>query len=156
AGEDVVGRPHFAEAMVKRGYVRTRQKAFEKFLARGKTAYVERPRYPPAEAIRVIRAAGGVAVLAHPATLGLTTSAFRRQMADLKKMGLGGIEVYYPIHAPEQEGLYAAVARDLDLVATGGSDFHGDFKPGIALGRGFGSLHVPDEVVGQLQARAGG
>ncbi len=155
AGEDVVGRPHFAQAMVARGYVNNKQKAFERFLARGKAAYVERFRFAPADAIRLITEAGGVAVLAHPGTLDLSTKRLRQQIGELKKIGLGGIEVYYSTHAPEQEGLFAAVAREWGLVATGGSDFHGSGNPGIKLGRGFGSLHVPDEVVEQLRARAG-
>ncbi|MCE9614201.1 MAG: PHP domain-containing protein [Lentisphaerae bacterium] len=155
AGEDVVGRPHIAEAMVERGYVKNRQKAFEQFLAKGKPAYVDRFRLPPAEALAVIAGAGGVAVVAHPISLDLSSKALRRVLEDLKMMGLQGVEVYYPLHTQEQTGTFTVMAKSLDLVATGGSDFHGGSKPGLELGRGFGDLEVPDVVVDQLRARRG-
>lgn len=153
AGSDVVGRPHFAQALVDGGYANSRQKAFERYLARGKSAYVERFRFPPDAAIALIRDAGGVPVLAHPSSLKLSAKAMRRHIGELKKMGLEGLEVYYALHSPEQQGLYAAIARDLDLVGTGGSDFHGTPNMGLSLGRGFGSLNVPDEIVDQLRSR---
>jgi predicted metal-dependent phosphoesterase TrpH len=153
AGGDVVGRLHFAMELVAKGFVKTRERAFSRFLAKGQAAYEERYRMPPAESIRFIVEAGGVAVLAHPSSLELTATALRRRLDELKRMGLHGVEVYYPLHAPEQQTQFAQIARDLDLVATGGSDFHGAGKSGLALGRGFGSLNVEDAVLDALAAR---
>jgi predicted metal-dependent phosphoesterase TrpH len=157
AGEDVVGRPHFAQAMLARNYVDSTTDAFERFLAKGKPAYTDRLRFTPERSVAAIRSAGGVAVLAHPFTLDLGRKELRAYVASLKDLGLAGLEVYYSEHNPEQTQEYLALARDLDLVATGGSDFHGDtVNAGIKLGRGFGSLRVPDEIVDQLHARANG
>lgn len=156
AGTDVVGRPHFAQAMVNRGYVPTRERAFSRFLTKGQAAYVDRERLSPAESIRVIAEAGGVPVLAHPVSLGMTTAALRRRLVELKTYGLQGLEVYYSMHVPDQEASFGRLARELDLVATGGSDFHGGGKPGLKLGRGFGALQVPDDVIGQLIVRRPG
>ncbi len=153
AGEDVVGRPHFAQAMVDRGYVPRRERAFTRFLARGQAAYIERERLSPADSIAAIAAAGGVPVLAHPYSLDLTATALRRRLVEWKAMGLQGIEVYYPSHQPDQEATLARMAAELDLVATGGSDFHGAGRPGLRLGHGYGTLQVPDDTVAQLEAR---
>ena len=153
AGEDVVGRPHFAQAMMARGYVLTKDEAFEKYLGKGKAGYAERRRLTPEDSIRLIRDAGGVAVLAHPFTLGLTPPDLRKLVGQLKDWGLGGIEVYYSEHTSDMERQYRDLAHDFGLVSTGGSDFHGALSPDIKLGRGFGSLRVPDEVVDQLESR---
>lgn len=156
AGEDVVGRPHFAQALLAKGYVDSTAAAFERYLAKGKPAYVDRFRLTPEKSIAAIRHAGGVAVLAHPFTLDLKPAELRSFVAELKGVGLGGIEAYYSEHSAEQTQAYLRLARDLDLVPAGGSDFHGGtVNPDILLGRGFGSLRVPDEIAGQLRARAG-
>jgi len=155
AGGDVVGRLHFALALTATGATRTRKEAFSRFLAKGKPAYVERPRLSREESIRLIRDAGGVAVLAHPVTLALDPRATRERVGELRDLGLGGVEVHCPLHSREEVVRYEALARDLDLVATGGSDYHGTSNPKIAMGRGFGSLKVPDRVVGELRERRG-
>jgi 3',5'-nucleoside bisphosphate phosphatase len=154
AGEDVVGRPHFAQALQARGFVKNKDDAFERLLAKGKPAYVDRFRLTPAEGLRLIRAAGGVAALAHPFTLGLNNTKLRALVGELHELGLEALETYYSEHTPEMEARYLALAREFDLVPVGGSDFHGAMNMGIKLGVGFGGLRVPDEVVEQLHARA--
>jgi len=151
AGEGVVGRPHFAQVMVDRGYVSSRKEAFAKYLAKGKPGYVDRARLSPESGIWAIRAAGGVAVLAHPGTLELCGSRLWEYVRELKEIGLQGVEVYYSEHSEEQVSAYNDMAKSLDLVATGGSDFHGDLNPRIELGRGFGGLSVPDGAVDELR-----
>lgn len=153
AGEDVVGRPHFAQALLARGYVRSKDEAFERYLGKGKAAYADRRRFSPTDCIRLIREAGGVAVLAHPFTLGLPFDEVRLLLRTLKDSGLGGVEVIYTEHTPEMQSAYDAMAKELDLVPTGGSDFHGVIMPDIKLGRGFGNLAVPDVVLEQLESR---
>ena len=155
AGEQVVGRVHIAQALVTKGFVADKQAAFKRYLAKGKPAYADRFRLSPEAGIRMIRDAGGAAVLAHPVTLRLGKRALREQIGALREMGLAGLEVFYPLHPPKVVKDYLSMARAFDLVPTGGSDFHGDANPAIKLGRGFGSLHVDDDLLEPLRARAG-
>lgn len=152
AGEDVVGRPHFAQALVARGYVKTKDEAFERFLGKGKPAYADRRRFAPEECIRLIHEAGGSAVLAHPFTLGLMDREIKEFVQRLKANGLDGIEVFYTEHTVEMTRKYAEMAKELKLIATGGSDFHGALAPDVRLGRGFGNLVVSDSVLNELDA----
>jgi predicted metal-dependent phosphoesterase TrpH len=154
AGDEVVGRPHFAQAMLAKGYVKTTQEAFDSYLAKGKPAYMDRLRLGAAEAIALIRGAGGVPVLAHPFTLQMSSSALEKFVAELVDAGLQGIEAYYSEHTPEQEQKYLRLARTFRLAVTGGSDFHGAVNPDVKMGVGFGSLRVPEETVDQLYERA--
>ena len=152
AGEDVVGRPHFARAMQKRGYIGNTQEAFDRYLAKGQPAYVDRFRLFPAEGIRLIRAAGGLPVIAHPFTWIPESTAFETALAELTQQGLGGIEVYYPEHTNEQKIAYLRVAKKLGLVVTGGTDYHGAVKPNVALGKASGQFLVPDDLLPPLLA----
>lgn len=153
AGADVVARPHFALAMMAKGYVSNKREAFDRYLARGKPAYAERRRFDPAQTFALIKEAGGLPVLAHPITLRQAGGTFRKTVEEFKAQGLAGLEVYYPEHAPDLVRTYLALARDLDLLATGGSDFHGAVSPGVEIGRGYGHLKVPDEVAQALADR---
>lgn len=153
ADEDVVGRPHFARALVEKGYARNKDAAFERFLGKGKSAYADRYRLTVDESIAMITNAGGVPVLAHPFTLGLHKKGLRKLVTDLAAKGLQGIEAYYPEHDPEQHRFCLLLAQELNLAVTGGSDFHGTANPAIRLGAGFGSLVVPDDLVDKLYAR---
>ena len=143
AGEQVVGRPHFAQALVQKGVVATFDEAFARYLARGRPAYCERFRLEPAEAIALIAEAGGVTVLAHPYYMGLSSDLVTSTLARLKKAGLAGVEAYYTEHTEEETRLYVEIAERLGLLVTGGTDFHGTIKPDIALGWGRGALRVP-------------
>lgn len=152
----VVGRPHFAQALIAKGYARGKQDAFRRLLGKGAPAYVERFRLGPEEAIKLIRNAGGVAVLAHPSLCGLGSHPLKAFVAQLATAGLGGIEVYYPGYGPGQVREYLELAHTFNLVPTGGSDFHGALSPNIELGIGYGSLKVPDESFDALLERMGG
>jgi hypothetical protein len=144
SGGGVVGRPHFARVMLDKGYVATLQEAFDRFLAKGRPAYVNKVRLSPAESISVIRNAGGVAVLAHPLQLKLgLDGALEEAVERLVGLGLQGIECYYRNHTAEDTAAMLALADRLRLVATGGSDFHGSNRPHIRLGVGEGNLCVP-------------
>lgn len=154
AGEEVVGRLHFAQALAAKGYVGSTQEAFDRYLGKGKPGYADRYRLTAKEAISLIRSAGGVPVLAHPSTLGLKHAELKRILGELSDGGLQGVEVYYSEHSADQVREYRRMAREFKLVGTGGSDFHGSANPAIEMGRGFGSLSVPDEVVDELEERA--
>lgn len=135
SGGGQVGRPHIARALMEGGYVANLQQAFDIYLKNGGKAYVQKFRFPLREALDMIRQAQGVPVLAHPFTLALgSAGAIRELLQDLKANGLAGIEVFYADHSPEQEALYLRLARDLGLLVTGGSDFHGANKPEVTLG----------------------
>ncbi len=152
-----MGRPHIAGLLKERGYVKTFDEAFDRYIGNHAPAYVDKYRAPVAEAIGLIRAAGGVAVAAHPGVLPLEPGpAFERTMAELREMGLRGIEVFYPEHSPERRKYFMDVARRLGLVMTGGTDFHGDVKPGVAMGRGRGDFRVPPSVFEDLLREATG
>ena len=155
AGEDVVGRPHFAEALVSRGHVKSRKAAFDLLLAKGRPAYVERFRFSPSECIELIRSAGGVSVLAHPATLYLPEEQLKETIRGLKEQGMNGLEVYYAEHQPENIRRFSEWANEFDLICTGGTDYHGKNTPDLKLGSGFGQLRVPDNALVQLKAAAG-
>lgn len=134
SGGGQVGRPHIARALMENGYVSSIQQAFDIYLRFGGQAYVSKFRFPPAEALKMIREVKGVPVLAHPFTLDLGAAALKDRLLALKALGLAGLEVFYSEHTPEQETLYLEMARELDLLITGGSDYHGDNKPEISLG----------------------
>lgn len=155
AGGDVIGRPHLAQAMIKRGYVKSKEEAFGLYLAKGQPAYVPRYHLSPADSIAVIRGAGGIAVLAHPFTVGLGPEALEREVAGLVEAGLGGIEVHYSEHTPSQQEEYERLARRFNLLVTGGSDYHGSSTPDLELGRGFGNLRIPDALFDALARAAG-
>jgi predicted metal-dependent phosphoesterase TrpH len=120
AGEAAPGRPHVAQVMVAHGYVQSVREAFDKYLRSDGPANVPRHRLSPREAVEVIRRAGGVPVMAHP---GLADRD--AMIPELVAAGLMGIETYYAEHSGEQIRRYLDLCRRFDLVATGGSDFHG-------------------------------
>ncbi len=153
AGENNIGRLHFAQALIMRGYVKNKEEAFNRFLAKGKSAYVNRLRLSPAQGIRMILNAGGIAVLAHPFTLDLSKQAMESLISELSKEGLDGLEIYYPQHTTKQIALYNSIAEQCDLVATGGTDFHGAQMPNIKIGRGFGAMNIPDTILEKLDER---
>ncbi|MGA9520352.1 MAG: PHP domain-containing protein, partial [Myxococcaceae bacterium] len=131
AGSDNLCRPHLARALVELGLCRDAQEAFSRFSGDGLPGYSPHHRPDAAEAIRLIRGAGGVATLAHPASDGID----RSQIGVLKQLGLGGLEVFHSDHNPSVREKYLKVARELDLVPTAGSDFHGvEVAPNAVLG----------------------
>ncbi len=152
--DGIIGRPHFAAALMEKGHFKHKQHVFRQLLGKNKAAYADRRRLTPEACVEHLCAAGGVAVIAHPAQMRLSRSRLRRLVKKLKEHGLGGLEVYHPTHPPHQVRFLLSVCEDYDLVATGGSDFHGDLAPDLRLGTGFGDLHVPDDVLEKLKARA--
>jgi hypothetical protein len=152
-GEAGLGRPHFARALVRAGAVESIDDAFDRFLADGKAAYVPKSRLSPADVARLAVASGGIAVLAHPLTLGLDPSALERLVAELAEAGLGGIEAIYGRYTTDQRRGLRRMAKRLGLAATGGSDYHGTFKPDLEVGTGMGDLDVPDSALEDLAAR---
>ena len=143
--EGSAGRPHVAQVMVDRGYVKSVREAFDRFLAAGKPANVPRKKLTPADAVRLLRRAGGVPVFAHPGLAGRDAL-----IPELVEAGLMGIECYYPEHSAAQTGSYVEICRDRGLVATGGSDFHG---PRVRASQ-LGDPAIPLSVWEALRAKA--
>jgi predicted metal-dependent phosphoesterase TrpH len=144
AGQGVVGRPHLAEALVRAGHAENADDAFRRLLGAHGLAFVPRPAFPPAEAIALVREAGGISVLAHPGP-GLVDSVVEA----LAARGLGGIEVWHPQHGPLAVRRYQALAERLGLVETGGSDFHGEGRS-----TDLGDLPVPERAITALKRAA--
>lgn len=156
AGGGSVGRPHIAAVMVRHGYVPDIRTAFDLWLGRGRPAYVGRDRLDPEVAIGLARESGAVPVLSHPHTLGVTTAP---DMADLltglKGAGLIGLEAIYGSYRRHEREGYADLARRFELIPSGGSDYHGSYKPDLSLGSGYGDLAVPDSVLEELRKYEG-
>ncbi len=153
AGDAQIGRPHIARWLVKHGVAPSFDEVFERYLGVGRPAYVDKYRIACKSAMALIRNAGGIPVLAHPALIAPQgTWRLESLVHELKAWGLMGIEAYYPEHTPEQTRTYLEWAKRYGLVATGGSDFHGAIKAGIEIGRGSGDFHVPLGCYTQLAA----
>jgi hypothetical protein len=151
AGEGQLGRPHIAKLLIKMGLAGSMNQAFDRYLGTDRPAYVDKFRIECRKAIELILNAGGIPVLAHPGLLNCETNGqFDELIAGLKKMGLMGVEVYYPEHTPEQTHLFAELAQRHDLMLTGGSDFHGSINPEISIGSGKGDLFIPYELYEKL------
>lgn len=143
AGGEVITRAHFANVLLKKKLVKTRAEAFSRYLSPGLPGYVEREFLAPADCIRTIRQAGGVAVLAHPTLYGLPDAGLEELCAELAGEGLAGLECRYSTYTPAQRKAMERLAARAGLLPSGGSDFHGGNKPDIRLGRGLGRLEVP-------------
>lgn len=148
----VVGRPHFAAVLVRKGIVADIPTAFTDYLGNQAPAYVPRLRLEPEEAINLARASGGVPILSHPHTLGHTSAdEFATTYRRLAAAGLVGIDAYYGDYTPQQREDLAAISRSFGLIPSGGSDYHGSYKAGLELGVGRGDLVVPDSVLEELR-----
>ncbi|MDD2927372.1 MAG: PHP domain-containing protein [Candidatus Omnitrophica bacterium] len=142
AGSGTVGRLHIARALVKGGLVRSIYEVFQKYIGDNGPAYVLGFRFTPQEAIAFIKQAGGVPVLAHPYALNND-----ELILEFVKLGLMGLEVYYPEHSQGAVNFYLELARQNNLLVTGGSDCHGKAKPEVRIG----SIKVPYALVEKLK-----
>ena len=148
-----IGRPHIARVLLQKGLVSSLDEAFHKYLKKGAVAYVDKFRFPPAKAIAMILQAGGIPVLAHPFSLNCPSwKDLFTLIRELKGYGLQGVEVLYPKHTDEQVRNYFSLVKELKLLYTGGSDFHGNNKENVDLLVGRGDLRVPYGVVEAMKA----
>lgn len=147
-----IGRPHIAAVLVANGVVADIPEAFDRYLATGRPGYRPRLRLEARVAIKLARASGAVPVIAHPHTLEIPEAGYADAFRKLVDHGLGGIEAYYGEYSTELRKHLAVLCDDLGVVATGGSDYHGRYKPQLAVGTGRGDLRVPDRAVEYLVA----
>ncbi|MEW6614682.1 MAG: PHP domain-containing protein [Thermodesulfobacteriota bacterium] len=147
-----IGRPHFAQTIVRGGYTETSQEAFDRFLKKGAPAYVDKFRFGPEDAFGLISNSKGIPVLAHPFTLaGLGTGELEDFIMQLIGWGMKGIEVYYPDHTDEQVAYYRYLAEKHRVLITGGSDYHGNNKPGGNIGVYKGNTKLSLSLVEEIK-----
>ncbi|MDX2389867.1 PHP domain-containing protein [Streptomyces sp. DK15] len=152
AGDGSVGRPHIATALVELGVVPTVSDAFtEQWLANGGRAYAEKHEFDPFDAIRLVKAAGGVTVLAHPGAVKRGNCVSEAELAAMAAAGLDGIEVDHMDHDPDTRARLRALAADLGLLTTGSSDYHGSRKTCR-----LGEYTTDPEIYGEITRRATG
>ena len=147
----VLTRAHYAKLLLKHGYVKSIKEAFERFLGDHCPCYVSREKITPVMAIDLIKKAGGLAILAHPILYHMSDARLDALVQKLKEAGLTGIEAIYSTYSPAEERQIRKLATKYDLLLSGGSDFHGENKPGLDLGTGYGKLYVPEEVLTKLK-----
>jgi 3',5'-nucleoside bisphosphate phosphatase len=145
AGSGAVGRPHVARALIAAGWARDQRDAFDRFLGAGRPACVAKQRLSVADAIRLVHNAGGVAVFAHPGREGTMA-----RLQEMRAVGLDGVEVRHPGHSAEDEARLGALADAMDLLPSGGSDWHGAAEGPRVLG----AVKVPAEWADRQAARA--
>ncbi len=152
--ESYIGRPHLADLLVAARCARNRQDAFDRYLGKGRPFYIKKSCLPLEEALSVIRAAGGVAVVAHPYSLFVSKAMLGKFFSLWKEMGVGGIEAYHPTAKYGQCAILERMARERGMFVTAGSDFHGKARPECGLGRTAGNMPIErrfrDELVEAL------
>jgi 3',5'-nucleoside bisphosphate phosphatase len=153
AGGSGAGRPHVAAILVRKGVASSVQDAFDRWLAKGRPAYVEKERLDPLPAIALALQSGALPVLAHPLSLGLSPDELERTVGELAEAGLVGLESIYGRYDREERASLAVMAAQSGLAITGGSDHHGTYKPDLSVGTGRGDLHVPDGALEALRDR---
>ena len=146
-GNAVITRAHFADFLLKKGFIKSRNEAFERYIGANGPCYVPREKMLPARAIELIRAAKGVPVLAHPVLYHLGTESMNKLMGYLCRSGIAGLEAIYSTYSTGEEIQMRRLARENHLIISGGSDYHGANKPHIELGIGRGRLFVPYDVL---------
>ena len=147
----VITRAHFARYLLSHGYIQSMKEAFDRYVGDHCPCFVPREKVTPAQAVELILGAGGVPVLAHPILYHMSDERLDNLVAELKSIGLVGIEAIYSTYNTAEERQIRGLASKYDLKISGGSDFHGANKPKIDLGTGWGKLYVPDEVLENLR-----
>ena len=161
AGGDIVSRAHFAKVLVRRKLASSIDAVFRRLIGKGMPYYEPRACLPLPEATRLIREAGGHAVIAHPVSLRLRGPALRAFVAACAQQGVSGLEAWHPNHSLTDSRRIERLAGALGMIVTGGSDFHGDHIPGRKLGQSTAGREVPDRLAapflaGQSAANANG
>lgn len=152
--EQNIGRPHFARLLIEKGYFENFNEVFTNLLAEGKPGYINRESISPYDAIEAIHNANGVAILAHPLSYRFENKKqVSNLITDLVEHKIDGIEAEYVTYNKSDIDWLKKQAKDLDIIITGGSDYHGKYKPHISLGKGLGSLYVPDKILESLYKR---
>ncbi len=149
----VITRAHYAKFLLKYGYVRSMNEAFERYLGDHASCFVPRKKVTPFDAVELILMAGGIPILAHPILYHMSNDRLDKLVSSLKDVGLIGIECIYPTYRLADERQMRKLALKYSLLQSGGSDFHGANKPGLDLAVGYGKLFIPEEILLKLKKR---
>lgn len=149
--DSVITRAHFARYLVEHGFVKNRETVFSKYLGDSCRCYVPREKITPFQAVELIRLGGGLAFFAHPVLCHMDHDRLRFFIKALKDAGLAGMEAIYSMNTPGDERNMLKLAREFDLLVSGGSDFHGSNKPHIRLGYGKGNLKIPYDILAKIK-----
>lgn len=150
--DSVWTRAHFGKFLLEHGYVKEISEAFSRYLGDDGCCFIPREKVTPAQAVRLIRLAGGIPILAHPVLYHMDEDSMDELISSLKEEGLIGIEALYSTYSPKDEAHVRMLAKKHGLCLSGGSDFHGSTKPSIDLGVGKGRLKVPYTFLEKLRA----
>ena len=153
AGGEIITRAHFANVLLQKGYIAKKEDAFARYISTGLPGYVEREFLSPELCIRTIKEAGGAAVLAHPTLYGMHMEQLEELCEELISYGLDSIECQYSTYSPAETKAITALAEKMQLLPSGGSDFHGANKPNIHLGSGKSNLAIPYAFWEELKKR---
>ena len=153
APNNFVGRAHFARVLMDKGYTESVKEGFEKYMSVGKYAYCEKQRLTARDAVELIAKCGGISFLAHPHLTKLSDEELRSFLLELKSYGLCGLEGYYTDYTPEMQAKYQALANELGLMISGGTDFHAAMKPHINIGTGLGNMKIPYSVLEKMKEK---
>ncbi len=143
----VITRANIARFLYEHGMIPTIQTAFEKYIGDNCKCYVNRFKITPMDGVRLIKEAGGTAILAHPLLYHMSNATLQKMVDEMKAAGLDGIESIYCTYSPAEERQMKQFAKDNNLLISGGSDFHGTTKPKLELGTGYGKLNIPYEIL---------
>lgn len=149
----VITRSHYAEYLLNHGYTKSRKEAFDRFIGDNCPCFVPRKKITPMRAVEIILKAGGIPILAHPLLYGMSNARLDKLVATLKDMGLAGLEAVYCTYSPAEERQMRTLAAKYNLCISGGSDFHGNAKPGLDLATGYGKLFIPEEILTKLKEK---
>ena len=145
--KSVITRAHFARILVEKGICKDKNEAFDKYLGIGCPFYLPKPQVTPEQILRIIKTAGGIAILAHPYSYGFSKTQVETLLDTLIPLGLSGIECYYSTYDDGQTQELRSIAHKKNLLVSGGSDFHGAIKPDISIGTGRGKLRIPEKLL---------
>lgn len=152
-GLNTLGRPHIAMELKRKGYVKTLQEAFDRFIGSGKPAYAPKEEFSPPDGVKFLSDSGAITLVAHPMLIRAPAEWLDNFVAGLVPFGLDGMEAYHSEHSNSGTRRVLDLTARLGLLVGGGSDFHGTSKPGIRIGQGYGELRVPAIVLDRLKER---
>lgn len=148
----VITRSHFARYLYNHGYIKSLKEAFERYIGDHAKHFIPREKITPVQAVDLIRKAHGLSILAHPPLYRFSEEKLDALVSTMAEAGLNGIEAIYCTYNGREERQMRRLASKYHLAVSGGSDFHGNNKPGLQLATGYGGLRVPDTVLDDLKA----
>ena len=149
----VITRAHYAQILLKKGYTKSLREAFERYIGDRGPCFIPREKITPEDGVKLILSAKGIPVLAHPLLYGMGKERLQILVDRLKDAGLEAIEAVYCTYSPSEETQMREFAKKNGLLISGGSDFHGNAKPGLEMGTGYGKLYVSEEILDELVMR---